>query len=238
MALQLINIGFAANDGTGDDLREAFIKVNNNFEELELRDYEETSAVNLGPTGEGVFANIVNYQLQFKKLVAGNDISLTATDTSITIDANGGLKIVTVNADSGFPIELTEDAVLNVVGGNDIVTRVVGGNLVIDYDGLSELAGDTSPQLSADLDGQGFDLTNIGNIDAAQVTGSFVGNLTGLVYGVDIRTISQYFTNYWDFGVIDATYSNVVDWLIADTNFDFGPMTNPTMRTIDGGSFI
>lgn len=238
MALQLINIGFAANDGTGDDLREAFIKVNNNFEELELRDYEETSAVNLGPAGEGIFANLVNYQLQFKKLVAGNDISLTATDTSITIDANGGLKIVTVNADSGFPIELTEDAVLNVVGGNDIVTRVVGGNLVIDYDGLSELAGDTSPQLSADLDGQGFDLTNIGNIDAAQITGSFVGNLTGLVYGVDIRTISQYFTNYWDFGAIDATYSNVVDWLIADTNFDFGSMTNPTMRTIDGGSFI
>ena len=32
MAVQTINIGNAANDGTGDDLREAFIKVNNNFE--------------------------------------------------------------------------------------------------------------------------------------------------------------------------------------------------------------
>ena len=34
MAIQTINIGNIANDGTGDDLREAFIKVNNNFTEL------------------------------------------------------------------------------------------------------------------------------------------------------------------------------------------------------------
>ncbi len=238
MALQLINIGFAANDGTGDDLREAFIKVNNNFEELELRDYEETSAVNLGTTGEGIFSNIVNYQLQFKKLVAGDDVSLTATDTSIIIDANGGLKTVTVSADVGVPLELTETAALNIVGGNDITTRIVGGNLVVEYDGLSELSGDLTPQLGGDLDGQGFDLTNIGEIDAAQVTGSFVGNLTGLVYGIDIRTVGRYFTNYWDFGVIDGTYTNVIDWLIADSDFDFGSMTNPTMRTIDGGSFV
>lgn len=236
MALQLINIGFAANDGTGDDLREAFIKVNNNFEELDLRDYEETSAVNLGAQGEGIFANIVNYQLQFKKLIAGNDVTLTATDQNITIDANGGVKIVTVNTDVGSPIELTEDAVLNVFGGTDITTRVVGNNLVIDYTGLSELSGDTSPQLGGILDGQGFDLTNIGDIDAAQISGSFVGNLTGLVHGVDIRTIAQYFTNYWDLGTIDGTYNNVIDWLISDANFDFGTITAPSLRNIDAGS--
>ena len=34
MANSIINIGTLANDGTGDDLREAFIKVNNNFSEL------------------------------------------------------------------------------------------------------------------------------------------------------------------------------------------------------------
>ena len=31
MALQTINVGNFANDGTGDDLRTAFIKVNQNF---------------------------------------------------------------------------------------------------------------------------------------------------------------------------------------------------------------
>ena len=36
MAIQTINIGTIANDGTGDDLRDAFIKVNNNFSDLVL----------------------------------------------------------------------------------------------------------------------------------------------------------------------------------------------------------
>ena len=47
MANSIINIGTLANDGTGDDLREAFIKVNNNFSELYARSPESTTAVNL-----------------------------------------------------------------------------------------------------------------------------------------------------------------------------------------------
>ena len=31
MAINYIDVGIIANDGTGDDLREAFIKVNENF---------------------------------------------------------------------------------------------------------------------------------------------------------------------------------------------------------------
>ena len=34
MVQSTINIGTLANDGTGDDLREVLIKVNNNFNEL------------------------------------------------------------------------------------------------------------------------------------------------------------------------------------------------------------
>ncbi len=44
MVQSTINIGTLANDGTGDDLREAFIKVNNNFNELYLRTPESTTA--------------------------------------------------------------------------------------------------------------------------------------------------------------------------------------------------
>ncbi len=237
MAIQLINIGFAANDGTGDDLREAFIKVNQNFEELELRDYEETNAINLGTEGEGIFANIVNYQLRFKKLVAGNDITLTATDNAITIDADGGLKVITITPDIGVPLDLEGTADLRIEGGTSIVTRVVGNKLVIDYDGITELSGDTTPQLGGNLDGQGFDLLNVGEIDATQITGSFVGNLTGLVYGTDIRELSKYFTNYWDLGVIDGTINNVIDWLISNTEFDFGTISSPSTQTIDAGTF-
>ena len=50
MAIQSINIGSIANDGTGDDLREAFNKVNANFTDLDskLSVAEGSDAENLG----------------------------------------------------------------------------------------------------------------------------------------------------------------------------------------------
>ena len=42
------------NDGTGDDLREAFVKVNNNFTELANRNPEATTGANLGSSGLGI----------------------------------------------------------------------------------------------------------------------------------------------------------------------------------------
>ena len=51
MAIQTINIGTIANDGTGDDLREAFVKVNSNFTELNARSTESTTVAYLGSAG-------------------------------------------------------------------------------------------------------------------------------------------------------------------------------------------
>ena len=53
MAIQNINIGAYANDGTGDDLRSAFNKINQNFHALDL--LVATSESNIGALGEPVF---------------------------------------------------------------------------------------------------------------------------------------------------------------------------------------
>ena len=50
MAQQTINIGTVANDGTGDPLRTAFDKVNDNFTELYADDAGDVNSVN-GQTG-------------------------------------------------------------------------------------------------------------------------------------------------------------------------------------------
>ena len=48
MAKQTINIGSTANDGTGDPLRTAFDKVNDNFTELYSDDAGDVNSVNAG----------------------------------------------------------------------------------------------------------------------------------------------------------------------------------------------
>lgn len=50
MAKQTINVGSTANDGTGDKLRDAFVKVNANFTELYSDDAGDVNSVN-GQTG-------------------------------------------------------------------------------------------------------------------------------------------------------------------------------------------
>src|SRR5210317_1797207 len=48
MAKQTINVGSTANDGTGDKLRDAFVKVNENFTELYNDDSGDVNSVNAG----------------------------------------------------------------------------------------------------------------------------------------------------------------------------------------------
>ena len=52
MAKQTINIGSAANDGTGDQLRSAFDKVNSNFTELYEHDANSSIPSSQGHTGK------------------------------------------------------------------------------------------------------------------------------------------------------------------------------------------
>ena len=54
MAISRINVGTLANDGTGDDLRQAFVKVNNNIDDLDARVQNQATAQNLGG-GTGIF---------------------------------------------------------------------------------------------------------------------------------------------------------------------------------------
>ena len=188
MSLQEIKIGNFANDGTGDDLREAFRKVNLNFQELDLRDDESTTAVNIGTVGEGLYAAKFGYELRFKKLVAGRDITLTGNDERILIDANGGLKSLLVLSDSGSAI-LEETAGLNVFGTNGIQTSMVDNTLTIDLVGPIDISTDTTPQLGGNLDSQGFDLTSVGNITASAITsGEIFGNFRGKIYD-DTQTL-------------------------------------------------
>ena len=235
MAVQLINIGNVANDGTGDDLREAMIKINTNFEELDLRDDEQTSASNLGDTGEGLFFQRNSYDLEFKKISAGSNITLTADDNKIVIAADSGVSDLTITADTGSVV-LDNSAALTILGSNDISTTIVDNNLTIAYTGAVDLVSDLTPQLGADLDAQGFNLLNVGTITTSGVTGNVTGNVTGLVHGIDIRTLASAAVGA-DFGGINHTVSNIIDYITFNTDVDWGSINAPNSAVFDLGAF-
>ena len=250
MAVQLINIGNVANDGTGDDLREAFIKVNSNFEELDLRDDEQTTASNLGLVGEGVFYRRNGYDLEFKKIAAGDNITLTADDDKIVVAADSGVSDLTVTADSGSVL-LDNSAAITITGGNDIQTEIVNNELTIDFVGITNLISDPAPTLSAALNANGNNFLNVGLITASGITsnvtgnvtgnltGNVTGNLTGLVHGIDIRDHDYYFgEGAADFGSITSNVNNILEYLILSADFEQGTILAPEPVTLDLGTFV
>jgi hypothetical protein len=89
MAIQTINLGTFANDGTGDDLRVAFEKVNSNFSEI--NGSVVVNGQNLG-SGTGLFSGKssnagLGDNLTFKSLIGGQNITLSSNSDSITVNA-------------------------------------------------------------------------------------------------------------------------------------------------------
>ena len=266
MAVQLINIGNIANDGTGDDLREAFIKANANFEELDLRDDEQTSVSNLGDTGEGLFLRRNVYDLEFKKIVGGAGLTLTATADNITIDNDKvyDLTQTAVASDSYVTkqYDFADSRLLynNVYGtladlpsastyhGLFVHVHTTGGAYYSHAGAWSELAlksqagtptsplvHDTSPLLSADLDAQFNNLLNVGTIATSGVTGPLVGNVTGLVHGIDVRTIGV--EDNLDLGNIVTNINSGIQFFLSTNGIDHGTITAAASINSDFGTF-
>lgn len=238
MAIELINVGQIANDGTGDDLREAFIKVNANFEDLDLRDNEKTTVTNLG-TGEGIFDNILNFDIRLKSIKGGDDILVTSTpEGEIEIsNTKSAFEQLVVNTESG-DYTLQPNQILNIYGFEGIDTYVQDNAVYIANTATTKLQADSDPTLGGNLDANGLDISGVNVITANSFVGTLTGNVIGTINGYDPATISEYFDNYFDFGEIGRTITNVFDWLIEDTDVDFGTFVLPDPRTIEFGSII
>jgi hypothetical protein len=186
MAVTYIDVGAIANDGTGDDLREAFIKVNQNFEELDLRDDERTTASNLG-IGVGVFAQKINYDLQFKSIFAGNLLTTSVTDESILIEAE--TPEVQFTSDSG-DVTISHKENLTITGGNGIDTSITGNVLTVENT-FPQLFADKTPRLGGELNADNKSISNVKILTVERVVGEHFGpvigdvegNLTGQVFG-------------------------------------------------------
>lgn len=200
MALQIINIGNIANDGTGDDLRDAFIKVNDNFDLLYSSSGDAITGVNLGTTGEGVFKQKSVNELQFRKI--------------------GTLGPLTVS----------------VV--NDVITLNFAPSSAVNFNGqnITNVGSISATSISGTITG-----TVNGN-----VTGNLTGNVTGLIKSqtggssplnypfVNVNELSNT-VNTFDYGTIDPTFTDPVEYLLYSMGTDMGTIASPAVFGIDAG---
>jgi|TARA_B110000503_G_C7169155_1_gene423437 hypothetical protein len=231
MAIEYINTGTIANDGTGDALREAFIKVNNNFEELDLRIIEETVIENVGVVGASVYAGKTDGVNGFKKIISGTNINVSENATSITLNVPNSLDELLIISDNGA-ITVAPGQSLTVAGGNGINSSTSGQSLTIELDTSNIVSRDSAPALSANLSAGGYNILNVGTLSAT----TFNGTLEGLVYGIDVRELGS--LTGFDFGRFRNTYNNAIEFIIATTDLDFGPFNPDIGDTVDLGFLV
>lgn len=129
MTIQTINLGNYANDGTGDDLRAAFTKVNANFALLGGT-VTIADGANLG-AGTGVFAqrNNTNAKLEFKTLTS-TDGSVEITNTTTTVDLKSKPDLSTdPSPQLGANLDLYGFNIISSIGSGDVQTTVNGINI-------------------------------------------------------------------------------------------------------------
>jgi hypothetical protein len=244
MAIQNINVGNSANDGTGDDLREAFIKINQNFQEIELIAFQ--SAANLGSAGARVYANTVDNVLNFRRLVAGNSVTLQELDNTIVIDTISPTGNFIITGDAGSLIA-GPGLNYNIFGASGIVVGINENNKTITINGA--LVNETTPVLGGNLNANNKQITNVNYIATQSiVTPSVVATKVTLT---DIQSsetgsetvnysdsIGRYIESF-DFGEFSNITSNsILGWVINQVGVDFGSFVSPTAGTVDLGTVV
>lgn len=228
MAISTINVGILANDGTGDDLREAFIKVNSNFIELDARQAENTTAVNKLPDGingaYGIFAQKVGDQLQFKNLKTGNGITLSADGDAITINSTGSVNQTFVTDQGSATLLQNEVVKFNGTGGTFVSRQEVAGVENLYFNSL--LSNENSPSLSVNLDANSNSIVNVDTITA--------NNVDSLVKNKDITDLDSLIG--FDFGNLSGGTRNILQWLESFNPVNMGTINAPATTAIDMGT--
>jgi len=160
MAQQTVNVGTRANSGGGDSLRNAMVKINENFDEL----YEKVGFI--GGLDDG-------------QIVTDVTGSIFADDSTLLVDAVNG-SIPAANLTGALPAidgsALTGITVASVAFSNvtSTPTTIAGYGITDAFDAQYSSLINTPNTLD------GFGIT-----DAAPINGPFVGDLVGSVYADD-----------------------------------------------------
>jgi hypothetical protein len=211
MNISLIDIGNIANDGTGDDLRTAFEKVNENFVELETSIDASTVAANVGD-GLGLYKQKTVNTLEFKSLGVGEFLSITAVGNKIVVDTAFTDKNINVGS-------LTASGNIE---GNIITASMFSGTLG------GNVMGRVYPQAPDYIIGAG-------NIIGVQPDPGQANYRPARVDGIAVKELDRTI-NTFDFGTIDNVYTSAFAYLLDQIGLDAGTILSPSNLSIDAGT--
>ena len=245
MAIQTINIGNIVNDGLGDDLRTAFQKVNANFTDLNARALV-TNSSNVGASGVGIFKTKNVDVFEFKKLVGGTNV--TIVDQTDTVQINSPLQqtfgsVIVGNGTDNIEATVANDT-FGIKGGTNVTVSLDGRYVKIDaFSQAARLFDDPNPTLNGDLVLNGRAIQGAGSFNGdltlrtvnGSGIGNLIGNVTGLVHGVDIRDIVEN-PKLFDFGNINSTIETVFQLILFTTDLELGTITGGSPLVLDFGT--
>lgn len=204
MAKQLINVGASPNDGTGDTLRDAGVKLNSNITEVytslgdntnilidvsgaDVGDALRWDGSNFIPQSIATDTNTL-YDISAEAAVGGAAIRLTGTDSTtedVTIISGPNVTVSQLDAEtieiSSIDTNTTYDLSTEILFANRIELRLSSFNPPVDSD-VSIIAGDGIALTSSLSDN--FQITNAGVLSANGLSGNiFVQPATQFSFG-------------------------------------------------------
>jgi hypothetical protein len=232
MAITRINVGTLANDGTGDDLRQAFVKVNNNFDDLEARTEGQATAGNLG-SGTGIFYSKENGVIGLKSLVSGTNIEITNDADTVTISNNG---TIILQGSTGTGSIAGASRTLLVTGGDNITTNASSNSITVNIDPAGLVVSDTAPQLGGPLNADNNNIVDVGILTANTITGA----LTGTVDGINITSLYNSLGNVlgFDYGTVVVNVTNALDFFVSQQSINYGTIVSPGGISTDFGAIV
>ena len=253
MAQQTLNIGTNANDGTGDNLRAAMIKVNENFTEVYTSPGFDLTTIQV--TGNEISAVRSNDDLVFKPSGTGavsfpairiddnnivgtrsnDDINLLPSGTGSVVFGAIKIKGTSLSAEDSTSININDglivDGTLNVAGASTLSGATTLGSTLDVPSGLTTLStlnvtGSTGLVGPLSIDNLTFDDNIIGSSSNADIilTPGGTGSVVLPAVTIDDNNITGTSSD-------DSTTVNVNDNLIVD-----GTLTTTGAATFTGAT--
>tara|TARA_B100001093_G_scaffold499343_1_gene548493 strand:+ start:4433 stop:5017 length:585 start_codon:yes stop_codon:yes gene_type:complete len=117
MTKQTVNLGSSANDGTGDPLRTAFDKINDNFDELYLYS-TATANNNITITGNTIASDDTNGNITLDPNGTGRVVLATGSELRFTDHVDNGIAYADADGDIQFSAGLIFDGTNFTTTGN------------------------------------------------------------------------------------------------------------------------